>query len=297
MSAAARSLAVLLSIVLYISDWGVKGDRELYRIIIAGESRALETEAVNVAGSDKIQICKISEYEKFMILQSIYGPLTESHVLFDVDVFPWNEQNSRLIIKRLVINWLFRKCIADREPQPPSPHFGGSSTYIGPGYPQDGVFRNAADVSRLAAFGTWLYDDITPGNDTWALNLDRSRRGNECSVGSLGSGVNRNPYVLNLFEAQQNQSTGYHHESNGGDGYSPSQFHEPPVGRRFILALLGVLGGLLLSSFGWKSLDDKRMFLCAAYFITPILSATGGLCLWLATFDYRSIWEWGLWFT
>lgn len=72
-----------------------------------------------------------------------------------------------------------------------------------------------------------------------------------------------------------------------------SCIREPPVKRRFFVALVLFVVGFFLAFQGGKRVYDKRQFLSAALLCGGYLFAIGGLCLWLLT-AIPGTWGWWL---
>jgi hypothetical protein len=80
-------------------------------------------------------------------------------------------------------------------------------------------------------------------------------------------------------------------ESGGEEGNGPGKYHQPPVGRRLLLALLSLLGAFLLGLRGWQYFDDNRRALSTAWFCAGLLLALFGMGLWWAT-GFQATWSW-----
>jgi hypothetical protein len=74
---------------------------------------------------------------------------------------------------------------------------------------------------------------------------------------------------------------------------SASKEHQPPIGRRFLVALASLLLTLSISSWGWKNFDHQRRLLGAAAIGSGLLLGCAGLGLWWAT-GFPSTWGWWL---
>jgi len=66
---------------------------------------------------------------------------------------------------------------------------------------------------------------------------------------------------------------------------------ESLVGRRFLMAILGLLSSFFCGLRGWQHLDHKRRFRGAAWLFVGILLGLGGMGLWWAT-GFRETWGW-----
>lgn len=67
--------------------------------------------------------------------------------------------------------------------------------------------------------------------------------------------------------------------------------HEPPVGRRFLAAILSLFGGFFCSFRGWKNLYEERRFKGAAWFAGGCLLMLFGMGLWWVI-GFRETWGW-----
>ena len=66
--------------------------------------------------------------------------------------------------------------------------------------------------------------------------------------------------------------------------------YSPPTGRRFVMSLLLVTCGSLLSVRGWLYLDNQRRILSATLIGLGTLINGTGLFLWWATFAFPFTW-------
>ena len=104
-----------------------------------------------------------------------------------------------------------------------------------------------------------------------------------CNLCSGFGGEHRSLHIASLAPSKPNESASHNNKSDCCNSQKPSQYNDPPIGRRLVLALLGVLCGLGLSIFGWNSLYNKRRFLGASYLTGAIVCASSGFGLLLAT--------------
>ena len=83
----------------------------------------------------------------------------------------------------------------------------------------------------------------------------------------------------------------YQSQHQGEERDSPGKDHKQPVGRRFFLALLSLLGTFFCSLRGWEHLYNERRIIGAAWLSGAVLLGLFGMSLWWAT-GFRSTWGW-----
>jgi len=77
-------------------------------------------------------------------------------------------------------------------------------------------------------------------------------------------------------------------QKQGEHGNRASEYHQPPVGRRLLLAIFGVLDAFFC---GLRYLDEERRALAAVWLAIAILCGVAGMGLWWAT-GFRETWGW-----
>jgi hypothetical protein len=113
---------------------------------------------------------------------------------------------------------------------------------------------------------------------------------NEAEVGSQLSYGRRFHFIDGLFQPVGLYSE-YDSLADANNNKKSSEHDEPPVGRRFIIALFGNLAGIWIGMFGWKFFDSRRRLLGSVFIGGGGLLSLISLGLfWLTNFP--STWNW-----
>lgn len=78
---------------------------------------------------------------------------------------------------------------------------------------------------------------------------------------------------------------------NSDERQNAGEFHQPPVGRRLVIAVIGYLGGFLLTLRGFRSCSRGHNPSGHCLIGAGILSATVGVALWFAL-GFSASWHW-----
>jgi hypothetical protein len=100
-------------------------------------------------------------------------------------------------------------------------------------------------------------------------------------------------FFLSCFSCSENLPNESRQLQNSDEGQNTSEPSEPPIGRRFFIALLCGFLGLILSGFGWNYFYDERRILGAALVILGFFVLSGGFLLYWLT-GFPSTWGWRL---
>ncbi len=104
-------------------------------------------------------------------------------------------------------------------------------------------------------------------------------------LGLFGGGVNGYSQLISLItkDQQLKDSDGSEYPGSGNKG--TGKLNQFPIIRRFFCAIFGLLGGFIISLWGWKLFDNKRHGLGTALILGDwLLGASGLILLCLANY-------------
>ena len=158
-----------------------------------------------------------------------------------------------------VISWRFTK-ISDSNRHKISIYSASSNCGVyGPCF---GVlmFRNQARTIKTESIA--FYSDIRPQ--------------------LLSGGSSTDSYLYKATYKQQNRT----------DAKNSGEPNHPPIGRRLVILIFGVLGGFLCCLAGIQQFDRNRRMIGVALVAFGLGGCAVGLGLWWATFSFSDTWGW-----
>jgi hypothetical protein len=107
------------------------------------------------------------------------------------------------------------------------------------------------------------------GNETLACGMPRLPRVTEFSAPGLAIDIS-------IIDSAEDVDLPYH----------------PPIGRRLVILIFGVLGGFLCCIAGIQQFDRNRRMIGVALVAFGLGGCAVGLGLWWATFSFSDTWGW-----